>query len=154
MKIYKIEIEGRTFRIREDDPRVADGTDPCRIAAEIVARREFGRRGVCRTMRLDSHAVDGSYYYCESFIGRLGSDGSVSGRNIWIREEVEHVETYPEQVQRFNAASGRRYSVGLHFLTFRRTSRGILVGWTIGKPEEIRELRRAVAMAGEPYYCK
>lgn len=61
MKIYKVEIERRTFRFREDDARLADGTDPCRVAADIVARREFGRNGIVRTMREDSHAADGSY---------------------------------------------------------------------------------------------
>lgn len=154
MKIYRIEIGSRTFRFRADDARLADGTDPCRLAAEIVARREFGRRGVCRTMRLDSWATDGSFYTYEAFIGRSGRDGTCTGHNIWIYESFEHEETYPEQVQRFNKAAGSHFAPGVRFLTLRRTCRGILVGWTIGKPEEIRELRRAVAMAGAPYYCK
>ena len=155
MKIYKVEIERRTFRFREDDARLADGTDPCCLAAGIVARREFGRNGIVRTMREDSHAADGSYYNSQAFIGKYDrKDDTCTGRNIWIRLEFEHEETYPEQVQHFNAASGTHYAPGVRFLKFRRTSRGVLVGWTAGRPEEVRQLRADVERAGEPYYCK
>lgn len=63
-------------------PRDADAK--AEYAARVLARRQFGRRGVVATLRLDSHATDGSAHTYEAFIGRRNLDGSVSGRNVWI----------------------------------------------------------------------
>lgn len=58
--------------------------DKAATVAGILARREYGRRGTCRTLRLDSWARDGTAYNYEAFIGTRNNDGSVSGRNVWI----------------------------------------------------------------------
>lgn len=57
-------------------------------AADIIARREFGKRGFCRTIRLDSYTRDGSVHTYEAFIGRpvRGERGTTTGRNVWIYE--------------------------------------------------------------------
>ena len=57
-------------------------------AADILARREFGRRGFCRTIRLDSYTRDGTVQTYEAFIGRpvRGEHGTTTGRNVWIYE--------------------------------------------------------------------
>ncbi|NCB05191.1 MAG: hypothetical protein EOM69_06675 [Clostridia bacterium] len=69
----------------------ADAENPARQAAEILARRMYGKRGVVGTLRLDSHAADGSSHTYEAFVGvgptqverRRGANG-ITGRNIWI----------------------------------------------------------------------
>ena len=53
MKIYSVSHTGpgRDFRFRSDDPRLR-GRDAVTLAAQILARREFGRRcGVVRIIR-------------------------------------------------------------------------------------------------------
>ena len=133
MKIYKVEIEGRTYRFREDDARLADGADPCRVAADIFARREFGRRGYCRTMREDSHAADGSSYTSEAFIGVDDRSGSCVGRNVWIRLEFEN---RPHEEDCF--LSGRRgfgnargYFEGGRFRVSEREAARLCRSWNI-----------------------
>lgn len=69
----------------------ADTDNPARAGAEILARRMYGRRGAVGTLRLDSHAADGSGHLYEAFIGcgptqserRRGANG-LTGRNVWI----------------------------------------------------------------------
>lgn len=93
MKIYCISHtgKGRGFRFREDDPRLAD-TDATTLAAQIVAHREFGKRGIVRTMREDSHAADGSSYTSEAFIGKYDrKTDSTTGHNIWLYESFDFV---------------------------------------------------------------
>jgi hypothetical protein len=136
MKIYKVEIERRTFRFREDDARLADGTDPCSLAAGIVARREFGRNGIVRTMREDSHAADGSYYNSQAFIGKYDrKDGTCTGRNIWIRLEFEN---RPHEEDCFlSGRSGfgkaRGYFEGGRFLVSEREAARLCRSWNIAR---------------------
>lgn len=54
--------------------------------AARMARREFGKRGYCRTLRLDSRAMDGSYVNYEVFIGvRCSHDlTTTAGHNVWL----------------------------------------------------------------------
>lgn len=70
----------------------ADVDNPARAAAEIIARRMYGQRGVVGTMRLDSYAPDGSSHTYEAFVGvgptmadrkKYGANG-LTGKNIWI----------------------------------------------------------------------
>ena len=63
-------------------------------------------------------------------------------------------ETYRQYCEAFNQAAGAAYIPEIHFLTFRKTKKGILVGYTVGKRAEVRELRGNVIKAGEPYYMK
>lgn len=57
-------------------------------AANILARREYGRRGFCRSIRHDSRTEDGRNHTYEAFIGApvKGEPGTTSGRNVWIYE--------------------------------------------------------------------
>ena len=57
-------------------------------AADIIARREYGKRGFCRSIRLDSYTEDRRSYTYEAFIGRpvRGEPGTTTGRNVWIYE--------------------------------------------------------------------
>ena len=75
------------------DVRVAidSARNMARAAADILARREFGRRGTVVAIRLDSWSEDGKAHTYEAFIGRLPTasearkygDG-VTGHNVWI----------------------------------------------------------------------
>lgn len=57
-----------------------------RIFAERLARREYGRSGHCRTLRLDSWTQNGASHTFEAFIGKPvpGDRATTSGRNVWI----------------------------------------------------------------------
>lgn len=57
------------------------------IFANRLARREFGRRGYCRTLRLDSWTRDGTLHVFEAFIGKSlpGDPFTTAGHNSWIR---------------------------------------------------------------------
>jgi hypothetical protein len=61
-----------------------------RAAAEVFATREarklYGRRGYCRTMRLDSWTEDGTSHTFQAFIGRdvKGQPGTTTGREAWL----------------------------------------------------------------------
>ncbi len=57
-----------------------------REAANIIARRIYGRRGYARTLRLDSSSRDGSSATYEAFIGVTprNEPSRTVGRNIWI----------------------------------------------------------------------
>ena len=91
MKIYSVSHTGigRDFRFRSDDSRLRD-LDAVTLAAQILARREFGRRcGVARITRLDSWAQDGSSSTYESFIGRYDrKTRTVTGHNVWLTQSV------------------------------------------------------------------
>lgn len=60
--------------------------EAARIFAQRAARREYGPRAYCRTLRLDHWTQDGSMHAFEAFIGRdvPGSHGTTAGRNEWI----------------------------------------------------------------------
>jgi hypothetical protein len=47
-------------------------------------RRKFGRRGVCRTARVDCWTQDGKQANCEVFIDVPVDEHTVSGRNRWL----------------------------------------------------------------------
>jgi len=65
------------------DVRVpVENGDPARYAAEVVARRMYGRRGYCRVCRLESWAADGSSQTWEAFIGHAARGGGTDGHNI------------------------------------------------------------------------
>lgn len=63
------------------------------------------------------------------------------------------MKNYEQQVEDFNKAANTSYIASIRFLKFRKTSKGIKVGFTLGKPNEINNLRRDVANAGNPYYA-
>ena len=58
--------------------------DSVRHAAEIIARREYGRRGVVGALRHDAAGPGVSIF--EVFIGRpvRGDARTMTGRNVWI----------------------------------------------------------------------
>ena len=58
--------------------------DSVRHAAEIIARREYGRRGMVGALRHDAAGPGVSIF--EAFVGRpaRGDARTVTGRNIWI----------------------------------------------------------------------
>ena len=51
--------------------------------AWILARREYGKRGVCRSTNLESWTEDGSFQSYQAFIGLPDGNG-VTGRNVLI----------------------------------------------------------------------
>lgn len=59
--------------------------DAAEIFATRQARRDYGRKGHCRTMRLNSWSESGKSYTFEAFIGRpVSGENSTSGRNVWV----------------------------------------------------------------------
>lgn len=70
----------------------------------------------------------------------------------YLESQFDAMDSYARRVAKFNMRSGSRFSADVHFLKFRVTRRGILVGFTLGKPYEIAMLRHAVERAGAPYY--
>ena len=71
-----------------------------------------------------------------------------------LRKYERLSDNYNEKVAEFNKASGASYDPQVHFITFRSTSKGTLVGFTVGKDSEVCELYRNVDKAGAPYYHK
>lgn len=59
-------------------------TDIVGEAADIVARREYGRTGFCRICNLDSWSPDGSLSTYQCFIGYPNRHGGFGGKNIWV----------------------------------------------------------------------
>ena len=60
---------------------------------------------------------------------------------------------YEDKVEDFNKAANASYICRVKFLKIRKTSKGLKVGFTCGKPHEIAQLRMDVKAAGRPYYC-
>ena len=67
----------------------SDSETPAKDAAQILARRMWGRRGTVCTLRLDSQSR--SYSTWEAFIGRQPTasecrkyGNGVPGNNVWI----------------------------------------------------------------------
>jgi hypothetical protein len=67
------------FRDGED---ADDQREQAWAVAGMLARREYGRRGYARTVRLDSRSGEVGHY--EAFIGTGNGTGSTVGRNIWF----------------------------------------------------------------------
>lgn len=61
------------------------------IFAERQARRDYGRAGYCRLVRLDCWAESGRYHNYECFIGTTvkGEPNTTAGRNIWLTVYAE-----------------------------------------------------------------
>jgi len=58
--------------------------EAARIFANRQARRDFGRRGYCRTLRLDCWTENHRSHTFEAFIGYDVDRNSCSGHNVWI----------------------------------------------------------------------
>ena len=80
--------------------------------------------------------------------------GRYFGYSFEYKRFVPLTESYVKAIDDFNEKSGAAHMAWQKFITFRKTSRGICVGFTAGKPNEIAELNRNVKKAGSPYYCK
>jgi hypothetical protein len=70
------------------EARTSDYTGPvskelCEYAANVVARREYGKSGYCRAIRQDGHSVDGQSATYQAFIGIQRGD-DCAGRDIWL----------------------------------------------------------------------
>lgn len=59
-------------------------TEAARIFAGRQARRDFGRRGYVRTLRLDCWTEDRRSHTFEAFIGYNVERDACAGRNVWI----------------------------------------------------------------------
>jgi hypothetical protein len=59
-------------------------TDAARIFANRLARRTYGKRGYCYTVRADSWATDNSSHTFEAFIGRDVPNSGCEGHNEWL----------------------------------------------------------------------
>lgn len=77
---------GGVVRVAIDTPH-----NMAQDAARILSQREFGRRGTCVCLRLDSWGSDGKTCIYQAFIGRsttqrdsLKYGYSVTGHNVWI----------------------------------------------------------------------
>ena len=73
--------KGGPVRVKKSD--LNENTTAADIAAEILARREYGPSGYCRILNLTSWAADGSTHTYEAFIG-YSSNGGTTGHNITI----------------------------------------------------------------------
>lgn len=58
-------------------------SEAARLAAERIARRNYGRRAEVGALRADSYSQDGSSFSYEAFIGRPNRrERSISGGNV------------------------------------------------------------------------
>ena len=68
--------------------RAESAADAAKLFADRLARREYGKTGYCRLIRLNGHAADGSWSAYEAFIGYTpaGEHNSTAtvGRNVWL----------------------------------------------------------------------
>ena len=69
-----------------DSPRAAAAAFAARLA-----HREFGQRGHCRTIRLDSSSQDGMHDSYEAFIGAPAPTDpcTTAGHNVWIEVDIK-----------------------------------------------------------------
>ena len=74
--------EGGPVRVRVEN--VTHGQCVARIAAGILARRMFGRRGVVVALHTDSHAPDYSYTTWQASIGAPAAGGGWFVRGVWL----------------------------------------------------------------------
>ena len=76
--------------IRSTDPHDTM-TDAAKIFATRTARKEFGRSGYCRTLRMNSYSASGDSATFEAFIGKdlpRRCGGNCQGHNIWLTVNV------------------------------------------------------------------
>jgi len=68
------------------DVEAQSAQEAAEIFATRQARRDYGKNGHYRTMRLDSWTENGKSHTFEAFIGKPvpGDRFTTSGRNIWI----------------------------------------------------------------------
>lgn len=59
-----------------------------KIFANRQARKEYGRRGYARTIRLDHWTQDGAFATFQAFIGKDIGGGSTAGHDVWIDVKV------------------------------------------------------------------
>jgi len=52
--------------------------------AALVARHDYGRRGVVATLRQDASRRDGTLTNWEAYIGVRTPDGAVAGHGLWL----------------------------------------------------------------------
>lgn len=66
--------------------KAAGATEAAEIFANRQARSDYGRRGYCRTLRLDCWTEDGRDHTYEAFIGKPvpGEPHATSGRNVFL----------------------------------------------------------------------
>lgn len=99
--------------------------------------------------------------YLNDYCRRYGYENSQPAADEveHVRREYRALTNYAKRVARLNYWADASYRADIHFVTFRITKRGIKVGYTCGKPEEVRALRLAVATANanlgnEEYYME
>lgn len=54
------------------------------VFAARQARKDYGAKGYCRTLRLDCWTEDGRCHTFQAFIGRNVDQTTCSGRDIWL----------------------------------------------------------------------
>ena len=68
--------------------RAESAADAAKLFADRLARREYGKKGYGRPIRLDGHAADGSWSAYEAFIGYTPAgehnSSATVGRNVWF----------------------------------------------------------------------
>jgi hypothetical protein len=77
------------------DVQASSAQEAAQVFAARQARREYGRNGHCRTLRLDSWTESGITHTFEAFIGRpVPGERATRGRNVWVY--VQRVGPPPE----------------------------------------------------------
>jgi len=66
---------------------------------------------------------------------------------------MKNRKEYEKRLKAFNKACGASYISQVNFVILRKTTKGIKIGFSLGKPYEIAKLRADVEKAGKPYYC-
>jgi hypothetical protein len=66
--------------------RAKNASEAAEIFAGRQARREYGRGGHCRTLRLDCWTENGKSHTFEAFIGKPvpGERATTTGHNVWL----------------------------------------------------------------------
>ena len=73
-----------------DGRYIESAKDAAKVFAGRYARRQYGKRGICHHVRLDTYVENGRSANYEAFIGvpdRQG--GGITGQNIWLTVTVE-----------------------------------------------------------------
>lgn len=63
--------------------------EAAQIFAGRQARRDYGKRGYCRNLRLDCWTENGRSHTFEAFVGYNVEQGTCSGHNVWIYVDGE-----------------------------------------------------------------
>jgi hypothetical protein len=71
---------GEMRRVETETPSEAAG-----LFADRIAHRVYGRRGLVRILREDSHSMNGTFWCYQAYIGVPVKGGGTSGHNIWVR---------------------------------------------------------------------